>query len=296
MSLAEVDLSDRASIRGLGPQNLARSARFFRSEIGMVFRRRRNQALLVVLAGVPILIAVAIKISGSPNNGGGGSGGALFSSITENGVFVAFSALFVVVPFFLPMAVSVVAGDSVSGEANSGTLRYLLAVPAGRTRLLAVKYVGILAWCVACSVVIAVMGVAIGLILFGGGDVTLLSGTSVSLASGLGRLAIVAAFVAVNAAAIGAIGLFVSTLTEVPIAAMATTLGLTITSQVLDAVPQISAIHPWLLSHYWQQFIDVLRDPMTLDKVDHGLLAAGTYAVLFLTMAWARFSNKDVTA
>lgn len=262
----------------------------------MVFRRRRNQALLVVLACVPVLIAVAIKISGSPSGGGGGNGAALFSSVTENGVFVAFSALFVVVPFFLPMAVSVVAGDSVSGEANTGTLRYLLAVPAGRTRLLAVKYAGILAWCVACSAVIAVTGVAIGLILFGGGDVTLLSGTTASFSSGLGRLAIVAAFVAVNAAAIGAIGLFVSTLTEVPIAAMATTLGVTITSQVLDAVPQISAIHPWLLSHYWQQFIDVLRDPMYLDKINHGMLAAGTYTVLFLSMAWARFNNRDITS
>lgn len=294
MSLAEAP--ERARSGNPTLPNLARSARFFRSEVGMVFRRRRNQALLVVLGCVPILIAVAIKISGSPNGGGDGNGGALFSSITENGVFVAFSALFVVVPFFLPMAVSVVAGDSISGEANTGTLRYLLAVPAGRTRLLAVKYVGILAWCVACSAVIAVVGVVIGLILFGGGDVTLLSGTSVSLASGLGRLAYVAGFVAVNAAAIGAIGLFVSTLTEVPIAAMATTLGLTITSQVLDAVPQISAIHPWLLSHYWQQFIDVLRDPMDLEKFEHGLLAAGVYAVLFLTMAWARFSNRDVTS
>jgi len=261
----------------------------------MVFRRRRNQALLVVLGCVPILIAVAIKISGG-DNGGNGDAGALFGSITDNGVFVAFSALFVVIPLFLPMAVAVVAGDAVSGEANTGTLRYLLAVPVGRTRLLAVKFVGIAVWCIACSVVVAVVGVVIGLILFGGGDVTLLSGTSVSFGAGLWRLTLVAAYVAVSIAAVGAIGLFVSTLTEVPIAAMATTLGLTITSQVLDAVPQISAVHPWLPSHYWQQFIDVLRDPMALDKVGHGLLAAATYAVLFLTLAWARFTSKDVSS
>lgn len=292
MSLAEMSRAQAVPVRRLP------STRFVRSELGMVFRRRRNVALLVVLACVPILIAVAIKISGGPTGGGGDNGpaGSLFSSVTENGIFVAFSALFVVMPFFLPMAVSVVSGDSVSGEANTGTLRYLLAVPVGRSRLLAVKYAGILAWCAACSAVIAVVGVLIGLILFGGGDVTLLSGTSVSFASGLGRLAIVAAYVAASIAAVGAIGLFVSTLTEVPIAAMATTLGLTITSQVLDAVPQISAVHPWLLSHYWQQFIDVLRDPMALDKVGHGLLASATYAILFLSLAWARFNNKDVSS
>jgi ABC-2 type transport system permease protein len=262
----------------------------------MVFRRRRNQALLVVLGCIPILIAVAIKISGGTSGGGNGDAATLFGSVTSNGVFVAFSALFVIMPLFLPMAVSVVAGDSVSGEANTGTLRYLLAVPVGRSRLLAVKFAAIVAWCVACSLVVAVVGVLIGLILFGGGDVTLLSGTAVSFAAGLWRLTLVAGYVACSIAAVGAIGLFVSTLTEVPIAAMATTLGLTITSQVLDAVPQISAIHPWLPSHYWQQFIDVLRDPMALDNVGHGLLAAATYTVLFLSLAWARFNNRDVTS
>jgi ABC-2 type transport system permease protein len=262
----------------------------------MVFRRRRNQALLVVLACVPILIAVAIKITGGGRGGGNGDAGALFGSITDNGVFVAFSALFVIIPLFLPMAVAVVAGDAVSGEANTGTLRYLLAVPVGRTRLLAVKFAGIVVWCLACSAVVAVVGVLIGLALFGGGDVTLLSGTTVSFSAGLWRLALVAGYVAASIAAVGAIGLFVSTLTEVPVAAMATTLGLTITSQVLDAVPQISAVHPWLPSHYWQQFIDILRDPMALDKVGHGLLAAAIYAVLFLSLAWARFSNKDVSS
>jgi ABC-2 type transport system permease protein len=261
----------------------------------MIFRRRRNQALLVVLGCVPILIAIAIKVSGG-GSGGNGDAATLFGSITENGVFVAFSALFVVMPLFLPMAIAVVSGDAVSGEANVGTLRYLLAVPVGRSRLLAVKYAGIVVWCLACAAVVAVVGALIGLALFGGGDVTLLSGTSVSFAAGLWRLALVAGYVAVNIAAIGAIGLFVSTLTEVPVAAMATTLGLTITSQVLDAVPQISAVHPWLPSHYWQLFIDILRDPMALDRVGHGLLVSATYAVLFLSLAWARFNNKDVSS
>ncbi len=193
------------------PRSVYPSARFLRSELGMVFRRRRNQALLVVLGCVPLLIAIAIKVSGGGNgDNGNGPGGTLFGSITENGVFVAFSALFVVIPLFLPMAVAVVAGDAVSGEANLGTLRYLLAVPVGRTRLLAVKFAGVLVWCLTCAVVVATVGVLIGLVLFGGGDVTLLSGTSVSFGAGLWRLAFVVGYVAVNIAAIGAIGLFVS--------------------------------------------------------------------------------------
>jgi ABC-2 type transport system permease protein len=125
----------------------------------MVFRRRRNQAILVVLGLIPVVIAIAVKIT-SRTGRGGGDGGAFFSSITDNGIFVGFSALLVVLPLFLPMAVSVVSGDAVSGEANLGTLRYLLALPVGRTRLLGVKYVAIVVWAFACALVVAVAGPA----------------------------------------------------------------------------------------------------------------------------------------
>jgi ABC-2 type transport system permease protein len=261
----------------------------------MVFRRRRNQAILVVLGLIPVVIAIAVKIT-SRTGRGGGDGGAFFSSITDNGIFVGFSALLVVLPLFLPMAVSVVSGDAVSGEANLGTLRYLLALPVGRTRLLGVKYVAIVVWAFACALVVAVAGLLIGLVLFPRGDVTLLSGIVVSYPAAVWRLVLVVGYLTVMMAVIGAIGLFVSTLTEVPVAAMATTLALTITSQVLDAIPQLSAIHAWLPSHYWLRFADFMRDPLAFDQIRTGLLASGAYIVIFAALAWARFSNKDVSS
>ena len=291
MSLAE--LAPAPPRGAVAPRRV--STRFLRSELGMIFRRRRNLAILAVLAAVPVLIAVAVKIA-ARNGRGQNDGGALFGNITNNGVFVAFAALLVVLPLFLPMAVSVVSGETVAGEANTGTLRYLLTVPVGRTRLLAVKYAGLVAWCVVSTLVVAVFGTVAGLLLFGGGDVTLLSGTSTSLLSGLWRLALVVGYISVMVAAVAAIGLFVSTLTEVPIAAMATTLALTITSQVLDAVPQLSAIHPWLPSHYWLQFDEFLRDPLRFDVVQHGVAVAVGYIAVFLLLAWARFGAKDVTS
>ena len=187
-------------------------------------------------------------------------------------------------------------GDAISGEANLGTLRYLLALPVGRTRLLVVKYVAVLAWALACALVVAVAGLLIGLVLFPRGDVTLLSGIAVSYPAAVWRLALVVGYLTVMMAAIGAIGLFVSTLTEVPVAAMATTLALTITSQVLDAIPQLSAVHAWLPSHYWLRFSDLLRDPLAFDQVRTGLLAAAAYIAIFGALAWARFGNKDVSS
>jgi ABC-2 type transport system permease protein len=269
------------------------SSRLLRSELGMVFRRRRNQVVLVVLAGIPVLIALAVRLTSGPPDG---EGPPFLSEIAGNGVFVALTALTVVLPLFLPLAMSVVSGDAVAGEANLGTLRYLLVVPVSRTRLLVVKYAGVLAYCLAAALVVAAVGVLMGLVLFPVGPVTLLSGTQVSLAGGLWRLLLVALYVAASMAAVGAIGLFVSTLTESPVAAMATTTVLAITSQVLDTVPQLGAIHPWLFSHYWLNFGDLLRDPIATAGVLRGLLAAAAYVAVFGALAWSRFGAKDVSS
>lgn len=266
-------------------------ARFLRSELGMVFRRRRNAALLVVLGLVPVLICVAVKTSGRTDRSS-----SIFGGITENGLFAALAAFLAAGPLFLPLVVAVVAGDSLSGEASSGTLRYLLAVPVGRTRLLVTKFVAIVAWCVACVGVVGVLGLLAGLVLFPSGDLVLLSGRSVSYADGVGRLALVSGYVAATVLVVGALGLFVSTMTEVPIAAMAATLTIIIASEVADAVPQLSAIHSWLPSHYWTQWVDLLRDPVVTEDMGQGLLVALGYVVFFGSLAWARFGAKDVTS
>ena len=267
------------------------AAKLFVSELSMVFGRRRNIALLVIFALVPVLIASAVKASGNPGNGG-----SIFGSITNNGIFAALAALLAVSPLFLPLGISVIGGDSVAGEANLGTLRYLLTVPVGRTRLLAVKFAGILAWCIASVAVVAVSGLIIGSILFPHHDLTLLSGRTVSFAAGTYRLLLVALYLMACIAVIGALGLFVSTMTEVPVAAMAATLTLTVVSQVLDNVPQLSAIHRFLPTHYWMAWIDLLRDPISAGAMVNGLLSALVYVALFLSLAWARFTGKDVTS
>ncbi|GAB2473157.1 ABC transporter permease [Jatrophihabitans fulvus] len=265
--------------------------RFLRSELALVFGRRRNHVLLAVLALVPVLISVSVRASGRS-----GRGGSIFGGITENGLFAALASFLVSGPLFLPLVVAVVAGDAIAGEAHTGTLRYLLAVPVGRTRLLAVKFAAIAAWCLAAVAVVALLGVLSGLVLFPSGELTLLSGRTISYAEGLGRLVLVCIYVAAGVLMVGALGLFVSTMTEVPIAAIAATLTLTIASQVVDQVPQLSSIHGWLPTHYWLRWVDLLREPVTTDGMATGLLVSGGYVALFAAAAWARFGGKDVTS
>ncbi|GAO09375.1 hypothetical protein TPA0598_05_00960 [Streptomyces lydicamycinicus] len=273
-----------------------------RSEIAMTFRRWRTLALLAVLAGVPVLVGVAVRIEtgdGGPGGGGGGGGEggpAFLSQVTHHGLFLVFASLAVTLPFFLPMSVGVIAGDSLAGEAHGGTLRYLLVAPAGRTRLLLVKYATTLTFCLVSTLIVALSALATGALLFPLGEVTLLSGTSVSFGEGLLRALAIAVAVAVSLAGVAAIGLFVSTLTTSGIAAMATTVGLLITVQILDSLPQLHALQPYLFPHYWLSFADLLRDPVYWDQLEKNLGLQALYAVVFGSAAWARFSTRDITA
>lgn len=271
-----------------------------RNEIAVTFRRWRTLALLAVLACVPVLVGVAVRLDtaggGAGDGGGDGAGPAFLSQVTHNGLFLVLASLAVTLPFFLPMAVGVLAGDAIAGEAHGGTLRYLLVAPAGRTRLLLVKYVTTLTFCLVATLVVALSALAVGALLFPMGEVTLLSGTSISVGEGLLRALAVAGAVALSLVGVAAIGLFVSTLTGSGIAAMATTVGLLITVQILDTIPQLQAVQPYLFPHYWLSFADLLRDPVYWDQLQQNLGLQALYALVFGSAAWARFAGRDITA
>ncbi|MFE7905755.1 ABC transporter permease [Streptomyces albogriseolus] len=269
-----------------------------RDELRTTFRRWRTLALLGVLAAVPVLVGIAVRIEtgDGSSSGGGGGGPAFVSQITNNGLFLVFTALAATLPFFLPMAVGVIAGDAVAGEAGAGTLRYLLVAPAGRTRLLLTKYAAVMVFCLAATLVVAVSALAVGALLFPLGDLTTISGTRITFAEGLLRALLIALVVAASLLGVAALGLFVSTLTNSGIAAMATTVGLLITVQILDQIPQLHALHPYLFSHYWLSFADLMREPVLWDDLTRNLGLQALYALVFGSAAWARFTGKDVTA
>lgn len=265
--------------------------RLLRSEVRLVLTRRRTIAMLLVLACAPVLIGIAVRVSAP----GRGEGPPFLGQISENGLFLAFTALTVTLPFFLPLTMAVVSGESIAGEASHGTLRNLLVVPVGRTRLLAVKYLSVVAYGLVATLVVWGVGVLVGLLLFPRGQVALLSGDLISLGAGVGRGLLVALYVAAMLAAVGAIGMFVSTLTEVPMGAMAACAVITLVSEILGAVPQLRAIWPYLFTTPWFAYGDLMRSPVSTQAISQGLLTAGAYLVVFLALAWARMTTKDVT-
>ncbi len=298
MSLAEPVTATSSSG---GPPTQARTAlpwsgfgRLVRSETRLVFGRRRNQVLLAALGCVPVLIGVAVKVSSDNNQASGGP--PFLNQVTSNGLFLVFTALVVSLPLFLPLAVGIVSGDAISGEANLGTLRYLLTVPVSRSRLLIAKWLGSASFALAAVATVVLVGLGTGVALFPIGPVTLLSGDQVSLVNGLTRGLGVGVFVVISLLGLVTIGLFISTLTEVPVAAMATTVVLAVISAVLDGLPQVSAIHPYLLTHHWYEFDQMLRLAPDRSVVLSGLAVQLGYIGVFGALAWSRFTTADVSA
>ena len=282
---------------GIPARNIRAWGRLFRSELRLVFRRRRNLLLLVVTAVFPVVIGIALRLAAPhPQGGGNGAGAAFFNQLAGNGVFLTFIALSSLLILVLPVVVAVVAGDSVAGEAGYGTLRYLLAVPAGRTRLLAVKFAAIVAFGLCATFIVSAVALVVGAALFPIGPVTLLSGDTVSLADGLFRLLLVTVYVATAMATLGAIGLAISTLTEHAIGAIAAIAILVVTSEVVDSVPQLAAVGPYLPTHWWLSFDSLLRTPIDTSTLLKGLLSFAVYTVLCCAFAWARFTTADVTS
>jgi ABC-2 type transport system permease protein len=302
-TIDEVSTAVRATGGRQSAVNVRGDLRFLLNEMRLVFFRRRNLLLLAVVVLFPLLIGIGLKLAAPGAHGGEGGGGgpasggaAFFNQLAGNGVFLTFIALSLLLILVLPVVIAVVSGDSVAGEAGYGTLRYLLAVPAGRTRLLAVKYLTIVAWGVAATFIVSVVALLAGVIFFPVGPVTLLSGTTVSLGAGLVRVLLVTLYVCAAMAALGAIGLAVSTFTEHAIGAIAAVMILVVASEVVDQIPQFASVAPYLPTHWWNSFDSLLRVPVDTTTMWHGLLSFGVYAAVFCAIAWARFTSGDVTS
>ena len=299
MSTAELAATPDGGVLVAGdraPGGVRQWVRLLVSELRLIFRRWRNLALLAVLMILPVVLGIGLKVAGPNGGGGGGPEATFFAQLAGNGVFLAFIALSILLTLVLPLVIAVVSGDSLAGEAGAGTLRYLLTVPAGRTRLLAVKYTAVVIFGLAACLLVTVVSLIMGVILFPVGPVTLLSGTTVSLGVGLLHLLYVTLYVAGAMAALGAIGLAISSFTEHPIGAIAAVLVLAVASEVADQVAQFAVIHPYLPTHFWLSFDSLLRTPIDTASLLHGLLSFAVYSVIFCAIAWARFASADVTS
>ena len=265
-------------------------------ELRKMFRRPRTWATIGVLNALPILVALLLVLTDLAPRAG--EGPPFLSAVLRNGALYPLAALAIVLPLFLPIAVAVVAGDSIAGEAQAGTLRYLLARPVGRTRLLVAKLVAVLAFVVVTVVVVAGVGYVLGSTLFDAQPIggTSVSGTSLTSAELTGRTVLAVGYVAVSMLGVAAVALFFSTLTDSPLGATMGALAVLVASSLLFTLDAASPIAPYLPTRYWLAFVDLFRDPILWRDLVRGLALQGVYVGVLLAAAWANFTTKDVTS
>ncbi len=298
-------------------------------ELAKLLRRPRTWISVVLTCALPLMVAIFVAVTHLVPPPGQGS--AFLSAVLQDGALYPAAALALVLPVFLPVAVAVVAGDSIAGEAAGGTLRYLLVRPVGRTRLLVAKLVSVVVYVLLVVLAVTFTAYATGVFLLGpseaaavgqapggavpggaavpglagqaptagqaaGGAVTSLSGAPLSLLQLTERTAGAIAFITVSMLGVAAIALFLSTITDSALGSALGALAALVASEVLVTLNAATVVQPYLPTRYWLAWIDFFRQPVFWRDIQRGFGIQAVYVVVFLAAAWANFSTKDITA
>ncbi|GAA1848476.1 ABC transporter permease [Pseudonocardia ailaonensis] len=271
-------------------------------ELRLMLRKRRVWLCWILLCALPTLVAILLattRLAPPP-----GRGGAFLSAVVSNGQIFPAAAIALVIPVFLPITVAIVAGDTVAGDAAAGTLRYLLVRPVGRLRLLTAKLISVAAFVLLSVLFVTVVSYVVGVIAFGfgpdtaaggAGGIPSLSGVELSPLDVALRTAATVGYLALCMLALGAVGLFFSTLTDSPLAAALGVLAVVVASAALTPLDAASAVEPYLPTAHWLDWIDLFRDPILWARVREGSLVQLGYVAVFFGAAWANFTTKDIT-
>ena len=267
----------------------------YRVELAKAVHRWRTWLLAAALGAIPVVMTIALKLS-PPPAGASEDGPPFLVQILENGLFVPLTALAVLQPFFLPLATGLFSGDAIAGEAQAGTLRYLLLRPVRRSRLVLAKYASTMTLIGSLVAVAILCGTVAGSLVFGLGPLPTLSGTTLSVGATLLRILAAGLYMVAVLSGIASVGLLVSTRTDSGPGATVATIVAAIASQILDNIPSLHAIQPFLPTHGWLSFTDLFRFPVDWSGMRGGFVVSAAYTAVFLGWALWGFSRRDVTS
>jgi len=267
--------------------------------------RPRTFAALGALAVFAVALAVALALTGADRAEPVGDIPLLLVPAASPFVLPVI-ALTSTMKFFLPLAVSVFAGEAVAGEAHWGSLRYVLARGVSRSRFLASKAAVAALLSLAAVVLVPAVALAAGVVTAGWQPLPAVDGgASPALHqvravfppdAALARLAVGTAYIAAGMTSIFAFAFFLSTVTARPLVAVAGGVGLTILSRVLnsDYLPGVAVLSPYLPNNDVDLWLHLFQQPGQTDGMLRFLVLQAVYAVAFLALAWWWFTRRDV--
>jgi ABC-2 type transport system permease protein len=265
-----------------------------RVEFARQIKRRRTQVVLLLLIALPIIVALAFKLGGGPSPGD--NAGALVSLATVGSANFALFTEFASVGFLLVVVVALFCGDTVASEASWASLRYLLAQPVPRSRLLRQKLIvaGVLS--IAANLFLPLWSYVVGGVFFGFAPARSPVGGTFDTGDTLWRLLVIVAYVCGQLLVVAALAFLLSVSVDNPLGAVGGAVMLVVVSNILDQITALDPYRHYLPTHWQYSWTDVLSAPVSWDDMLRGTGCALVYAALFLAAAWLRFDRKDVTS
>jgi ABC-2 type transport system permease protein len=291
--------ADAVAPEALPARRRAPIGRLVRAEVRWIFRRPRTLVVLALLAALPVITGVAVDLTldgpatGGSGPGGGDGGPPIFVTMATSAFALPLGSLMTLLMLLLPLTVAMAGGDALAGEQSHGALRGWLLAPVARGRLLVVKAVGVLVVALAASALVVASGFVTGLVLAGTEGLVSMSGTELSIADVLWRLAVAVAWATVYLMAVGAVALAISASTEHPMLVVVSVLGGLIVSSVLLQISGLDWLHPFLLPASLTDLVDLIRDPVSFAGLGEGAFRAACYLVIGLSAAYARLTTRD---
>jgi ABC-2 type transport system permease protein len=281
----------RATAPGYRPGRTLR----LRVEARRQLRRRRTMIVAALMAALPFILIAAFAIGGTPS-GDGNNGPTLIDTATASGANFAATCLFVSAGFVLVVPVALFCGDTVASEAGWSSLRYLLAAPVPRARLLFVKLTVALGFSAVALVLLPAVALVAGTVAYGWGDLELPTGGALASGDALPRLAIAVVYIFVSQLVTAALAFWLSTVTDAPLGAVGGAVGLTIVGNVLDAVTALGSWRNVLPAHWQFSWADALQPTMEWSGMLQGTSVSVSYAIVLTALAFRGFRTKDIVS
>ena len=267
------------------------------AEVRRQASRRRTQLALGFMALLPVIILLAFEFGGDgDDDNGGGAFGSLVDLATSGGLNFALFSILVSSSFLLIVVVALFCGDTVASEASWGSLRYLLAVPVPRARLLGVKLTVALGYSLLALFTLAGTALLLGTLRYGWHPLGSTVAAEIPAGEGVLRLLGIIAYLAVILLVVAGLAFLLSVLTDAALGAVGGAVLLWILSGILDQITALGSIRDFLPTHYSDAWLGLLSTPMQTDDMVKGAISAICYATIFWSLAFYRFTRKDITS
>ncbi len=268
-----------------------------RAEIRRQASRRRTQLALGFMALLPVIVLLAFEFgSDDDDDNGGGQFASLVDLATSGGLNFALFSIFVSASFLLVVVVALFCGDTVASEASWGSLRYLLAVPVPRARLLGVKLIVALMYSALALLTLAGTALLLGTLRYGWHPLGSTIAAEIPPGEGVLRLLGVLGYLAVTLLVVAGLAFLLSVMTDAALGAVGGAVLLWILSGILDQIEALGVIRNVLPTHYSQAWLGLLSTPTQTDDIVRGTISAVVYATFFWGLAFYRFTRKDITS